>query len=98
MEVPSFLPWAPLIDFFGGRVIDECAWYNTGLFQSKNRKYSFCSTKAESGGRETQGSYMDPGRKKTARGERDRRKVGGGRTINNREGKMCEIIHPNLSL
>lgn len=41
-------------------------------------------------GERTQGAYMDPGRRKTTRGEKDRRRAGGGGELATEKGKCVK--------
>lgn len=76
-------------------VVDGFAWYNKGVLQNKNRKYYFSSTKAESGRENPRGLHGSWQEENNQRGK-GQEESGRGKRISNREGKMCEIIHPNF--
>lgn len=74
-------------------MVDGFAWSDKGVLQSKNRKYYFSSTKAESGRENPRGLHGSWQEENNQRGKGQEER---GRGRSNKEGKMCKIIHPNF--
>lgn len=79
-------------------MVGEFAWYWQRLAPVLEQKiFQFNKSRVwEKSPRGLRASWK--GSRKTTRGEKDRRKVGGGRRISDREGKRCEIICPLICL